>query len=150
MRIFWFLPILFQAIAIAVDELYFHRQRKLPAWERRGHPIDTLGVAACVLVAAAFPFETQAFHMYVALSIFSMLIVTKDEWVHAERCGGGELWVHAVLFLLHPLVLISVGFFWWCGATSVLRAFLVLLIAYALYQFFYWNVVRKTVDAETN
>src|SRR5262249_11498801 len=39
-------PSLLQAPAMAVDEGWYHNRRGLPRWERIGHPLDTLTVAA--------------------------------------------------------------------------------------------------------
>jgi 2-polyprenyl-6-hydroxyphenyl methylase/3-demethylubiquinone-9 3-methyltransferase len=38
--------------------------------------------------------------------------VTKDELVHARECTGGEHWIHAVLFLVHPVALLSIALLW--------------------------------------
>ena len=46
------------------------------------------------------------------LAAFSCLLITKDEFVHQRLCTGGEHWVHAVLFILHPLVLIGTALLW--------------------------------------
>ena len=42
------LPIALQAMAMVVDEGWFHRRRGLPRWERLGHPLDTLTIAVCL------------------------------------------------------------------------------------------------------
>jgi 2-polyprenyl-6-hydroxyphenyl methylase/3-demethylubiquinone-9 3-methyltransferase len=40
------------------------------------------------------------------------LFVTKDEPAHSKYCSSGEHWLHAMLFILHPLVLLSAGLLW--------------------------------------
>jgi hypothetical protein len=40
------------------------------------------------------------------------LLITKDEWVHADQCNAGEHWLHSVLFVVHPVVLITAGLMW--------------------------------------
>src|SRR5215471_94772 len=94
-------PFPLQMICMAVDEIHFHRRRGLPRWERLGHPLDTLTVLACfVWLLTAAP------------SAFSCLFVTKDEPTHSKYCSSGDHWLHAMLFILHPLVLLSAGLLW--------------------------------------
>jgi hypothetical protein len=133
-------PFVIQAAAMLVDEGIYHRRRGLPRWERLGHPADTLTVLACyawLLWARPSPSHAMA---YGALAAFSSLFVTKDEAVHARRCSAGEHWVHALLFLLHPLVFLAAGTLWWTGR---LRPVLVtgagMTAAFGTYQLLYWN-----------
>lgn len=131
-------PLALQGVAMAVDELVFHRRRGLPRWERIGHPLDTLTMIVCIawlLVVGSLP-------GYIALAIFSTLFVTKDEWIHAEHCSGGEHWLHSLLFVLHPLALGALGLAWWYGMTTLLVGQLVLAGLLCAYQAIYWNVIR--------
>jgi hypothetical protein len=142
-------------MAMAVDEFYFHRRRELPRWERVGHPIDTLSVLACYCwLFLAAPGRSAAL-VYTALAVLSCLVVTKDEPVHRRFCGSGEQWLHALLFLLHPMVLAGAGLLWpavhgtvsdlpWIRYRGFERAFLAAnagaTALFALYQVIYWNV----------
>lgn len=129
-----------QAAAMFVDERMFHRRRGLPKWERVGHPLDTLTVLACYAwLLAARPSMPNAV-VYVALVMASSLFVTKDEPVHANRCSPGEQWLHAVLFVLHPIVLFGAGWLWWTQRFHlVLAGQLAISAGFALYQLLYWN-----------
>jgi len=101
------LPMILQGIAITFDELYFHRRRGLPLWERIGHPIDTLFVLFCylfILLNLNEPTETNI-KIYAVLCIFSCLLITKDEFIHTEKCEAMENWLHSILFILHPITL---------------------------------------------
>jgi hypothetical protein len=157
------IPFVLQMLCMAVDELYFHRQRTLPRWERLGHPLDTLLVLGCLGWLLAVPPEARALGIYVGLSICSCLFVTKDELVHRQCCSAAEHWLHAVLFTLHPLVLLSAGLLWpaWHGLTLAWlpyegfeREFLLgstlLTFGFGLYQFIYWNFVWPQVLAKPN
>jgi hypothetical protein len=149
-----FAPFALQSLCMAVDELYFHRQRALPPWERWGHPLDTLTVLACFGWLYWLPPSTFSASMYAALSLFSCFFVTKDEAVHHHHCSPGEHWVHALMFMLHPLILLSAGLLWpvWHGQTLALltysgfeRMFLLgnvlLTFGFGLYQLLYWNLL---------
>jgi hypothetical protein len=132
-------PAALQAAAMAVDEGWFHRRRGLPRWERLGHPIDTATVAlAYGFLAAAAPSQTHA-AIYAALVAASCLVITKDEWIHARACTPGEHWLHAVLFVLHPIAFAAFGVLWWTGHPGPVHAQLALTIAFAIYQLVYWR-----------
>jgi hypothetical protein len=91
---------------LLIDEFYFHRRRGLGLWERVGHPIDNL-LLFFPLVFAFFrgPESDTARWIYFGFSALSCLLITKDEWVHTRECGASENWLHALLFVLHPVAL---------------------------------------------
>ena len=107
MRLLAVLPFALQAVGMVFDEGYFHIRRGLPRWERIGHPIDTGSVLICMAFVLFVPFSATALAVYIALASFSSILVTKDEFVHKEHCPATENWLHAVLFTLHPVALLS-------------------------------------------
>ena len=133
------IPLGLQGLATVVDEFHCHRRRGLPQWERIGHPLDTLTVLGCYTVALALPLTAASLRTYVVLAAFSCLFVTKDEIVHAKHCKPFEHWVHALLFVLHPIVLASMGFFWLWEARTAMLVQGALTLAFGLYQTLYWN-----------
>lgn len=139
-----------QGVAMVVDEGVFHRKRGLPRWERIGHPLDTLTIVACLVWLLASTPSTATLGVYIALAGFSTVFVTKDEFVHAKLCSGGEQWLHSILFALHPIVLLAFGNLWWHGFESPLVGQLVVTIAFMTYQIVYWNFVRADVRAVNN
>lgn len=137
------IPLALQALAMLVDEGYFHRRRGLPRWERIGHPLDTLTIAACLAwLVGVDPTAAYAVPGYLALAVISTLFVTKDEPVHARLCGAAEHWLHAVLFVLHPIVLGACAVLWQRGETWLLAGQLAATCAFLAYQVVYWNVLR--------
>jgi hypothetical protein len=161
------LPFALQTVCMVVDEFYFHRQRGLPRWERLGHPLDTLSVLLCWSVVWFAPPTGGFITLYVGLSLFSCLFVTKDEWVHREFCPAGEQWLHALLFVLHPLLLLSAGLLWPAlhpenGAAPVfgwiryegfegtfVAVDIVLTMLFGLYQLVYWNFIWRVNSSTT-
>lgn len=155
------LPFALQALGMVFDEGYFHVRRGLPKWERIGHPIDTCSVLACMGFILFIPFSTTTLIVYIALAIFSSILVTKDEFVHKEHCPACENWLHAVLFTLHPITLTCAGFMWpvvqdvevtpwiarWLDNKEALLLFLRMqfatMIFFTLYQIIFWNVIWK-------
>ena len=135
MTALYVLPLALQGIAMLVDEAWFHRRRGLPRWERIGHPLDTLTIIACLgwLLAGG------GLAGYVVLAIGSTLFVTKDEPVHARLCSGGEQWLHAVLFALHPVVLAAFVML----PEPLLVGELIVTSGFLVYQAVYWNVPRR-------
>lgn len=158
------LPFAVQALCILFDEYYFHIKRGLPLWERIGHPIDTLSVIACLVFVVTVPYSAPALKWYIGLSVLSCLMVTKDEWVHKHHCPATEQWLHALLFVNHPIVLTGVGLIWcaesaagpswlqsWMSSSpslhSMLLGQLVFIILFFLYQVIYWNFIWKEKTA---
>lgn len=155
------LPFLAQALCMLFDEGIFHVRRGLPLWERIGHPIDTLSVLVCMGFVLWMPFSKEALIAYMALALFSSLLVTKDEFVHKHHCPASEQWLHAVLFTLHPITLTIAGFIWpvvqgaevspwiahWLDNKEHLSFFLKMqfatMLLFLFYQIIFWNVVWK-------
>lgn len=155
------LPFALQAIVIFIDEAYFHVRRGLPKWERIGHPIDTASVLLCMGWVLFVPYSSYTLTCYIALACFSSLLVTKDEFVHKDHCPWAENWLHAILFTLHPITLISAGFIWpvsqgvetaswianWLSAPAPLALFLkgqfTAMAVFLVYQIVFWNIVWK-------
>jgi hypothetical protein len=159
--LFLLIPFALQMFCMVVDEIYFHWERDLSRWERLGHPLDTLTVLACFVWLLAAPPSTFSLRVYVGLSVFSCLFVTKDEWVHSNHCRPNEHWLHALLFSLHPLALLSAGLLWpaWHQQTlSFIRyngfesKFLLgntlLTLAFGLYQLVYWNFLWPSTTSQ--
>lgn len=141
------LPFAFQGLVVVVDEFYCHRQRRLGLWERIGHPLDTQFLIFCLAwLLYKEPGSIEALAVYTVLAALNCLFVTKDEWEHGRRgCSGFENWLHALLYLLHPVVLIWAGYLWWSGAEVFHRTvatFGALCSIFLVYQILYWNVFR--------
>ncbi len=162
----WYIAIgvfLFHAVLAIVDEVYFHYKRGLGLWERLGHPADTITVLICYSVVLFFPPTEKNIIIYTLLAVFSCIFVTKDEFVHSKLCVLGEMWLHAFLFLLHPILFILVGLYWVAsgsiGSNSLflhelqdesLHLFRVFFLGEAtltllmmFYQIIYWNFLWK-------
>jgi hypothetical protein len=157
-------PFFIQMLCMAADEFLFHRKRGLPRWERIGHPLDTLSVIACLAWIILVQPNRQTVFVFMLLAVFSCVFVTKDEGVHRRYCTAAEQWMHAILFLLHPLVLAGAALLWPAAATDPAamlllpirysgfeRPFLlcscVLMICFCIYQSLFWNLLwhRKEI-----
>lgn len=160
----WYIAIgifVFHSILAIVDEVYYHYKRGLGLWERIGHPADTATVLFCYSVVWVLTPTTRNIIIYVLLAAFSCLFVTKDEFVHSKLCVRGEMWLHALLFLLHPILFIIVGFFWVANANTnhpfwqslqddslaIFRMFFlgqsILTLLMMFYQISYWNLWKN-------
>ena len=134
------IPVL-QAALMFFDEGYYHRTRGLPDWERWGHPLDTLSVLACLAIVYFLPITVTNVWLYSGLAAFSCLWVTKDESIHARHCLPGEMHIHALLFILHPLLFWAGYQFWKVkeDAFFILTVQLAATVALLIWQIFYWN-----------
>jgi hypothetical protein len=140
------LPFLVQGFVMSVDEIFFHRRREMRRWERIGHPLDTLFYALCLGFLLFMPVSPNYALVYAALAAGSCLFITKDEWQHARLCTPFENWLHSLLFILHPAILIWAGYLWWNASEEfrpVVGAFALLSLGFALYQTIYWNFWRR-------
>lgn len=139
------LPFGLQAALMLIDEIYCHRRRTLRLWERIGHPLDTLTFVFCLGWLHFAPRADRSLAVYALLALFSCLFITKDEWEHRDLTSGFENWLHALLFILHPIVLIWAGVLWWWGIDWPIDTFLVGAALFMIYQALYWNL-WKTND----
>lgn len=156
-----FIPFCLQALLIGIDEGYFHYKRGLPKWERIGHPLDTFSWLLCLAVTIWVPFTYTARNLYIGCAIFSCLMITKDEFIHKEHCPGMENWLHALLFIVHPITLIAAGMMWPIIQNAPVFAWLhvlkdhslslkyfieiqaLLVFLFFVYQVIFWNFVWK-------
>lgn len=134
-----------QAALMLVDEFYFHHRRRLPRWECVGHPLDTLSVFVCYAMTLALAPNDRSIAAYGGAALFSCVFVTKDEFVHAKLCAPAEHWLHAALFVAHPIVLGLAAFLWIHGEHRVLLAVQAgLTLVFGAYQTLYWNRSWRT------
>lgn len=133
-----------QGMLMVIDEWSFHRARRLGEWESWGHVADSVLFIAALSPAALFAPTSGPALVYASLAIVSTIVVTKDEWIHTRECEAAENWVHALLFALHPCVLIAVGALWARGEGELLRLGLPFFVAFfGMYQWLYWVGGRR-------
>jgi hypothetical protein len=138
MSLLFLASVFLQGAAITFDEFHFHWKRNLPQWERIGHPVDSVSLLIPIGFLA-FAQRTPAFeNAYILFSILSCLCITKDEWIHHEHSEPSENWLHSVLFILHPVVLIS-GYFVWGTLELPVQLFFYSVLCFTLYQIIFWN-----------
>lgn len=136
----YYFPFAIQALAMFVDEFYFHRKRGLPMWERIGHPIDSLTVFLSYLYISQVTPTSETIRVYIGLCIVSCLMITKDEFVHKDLCDARESWLHAVLFVIHPICFLSAGLIWRDGLSPTFLSMQPLIISmFMMYQIIYWS-----------
>ena len=108
----WLVPFALQGLAMGCDEFGFHRRRTVPRWEWLGHVLDTAVFLTCLWVPVLLAPSLPRLQLFGCLAVVSCLLITKDEFLHQRHCSGGEHWLHAVLFLLHPVVLLATAWLW--------------------------------------
>ena len=143
--IFLYLPFAIQGLVMFFDELYFHRKRGLPLWERLGHPLDTLTVLGCYLFMLFNQPTDLNLKIYIGLAVFSCLFITKDEFVHSEHCEPAENWLHSLLFVLHPICFLAAFLVWQEQKDFIfLKAQAVVIFCFMIYQITYWSFFGKS------
>ncbi|MBC7661088.1 MAG: hypothetical protein H7249_15425 [Chitinophagaceae bacterium] len=130
-----------QALMMFIDEGIFHHRRGLERFERWGHVADTSLFCAAVCVPAFFEPSRIAVIVFIILAFASSLLITKDEWIHAEACSPIEQWCHSLLFILHGALLVIIGVVWVLDPTIwELKALPLGVFLWGVYQHLYWNV----------
>jgi hypothetical protein len=130
-----------QTLLMLADELIYHRRRRLGVLESLGHPLDTAAFLAALAVPALRAPTDGGLMIYGALGLFSTLLITKDEWIHARECEPAEHWLHAVLFVLHAPLLFLVGWTWKTQPDARVLTLLPPLVGgWMAYQIVYWGV----------
>lgn len=136
----FFVTTALQGLVILIDEFFFHHRRGLPRWERIGHPLDSLTVLICLLYLV-FTDRTPTTEMiYYLLAAISCAFVTKDEWIHRRVCTAEEMWLHSILFIVHPLVLFAAMAEWEAQRPLILAAAGGVFV-FIIYQIAYWSFI---------
>jgi hypothetical protein len=125
-----------------VDEFAFHRKRVLNRWERIGHPLDTLTFLAPLALVLFLEPTSAAQWWYIGLAVFSSIFITKDEWQHHELCVATEQWLHALLFIIHPIMLWLLYRLWLAGDSMLPLIMFIGAAGMLLHQSVYWNVLE--------
>lgn len=131
-----------QGLAIGCDEFIFHQKRGLPKWERISHPFDTMMVVLCLGFLYFFERTPLTEGIYYALAVISCIGVTKDEWVHRKYCSAEEMWLHGVLFIMHPLVLFTAMAAWESARPAILTV-ACLVLGFFSYEIIYWSYLEE-------
>lgn len=143
MTMLLYLPFIIQGIMMAFDER-IHNKRGLGAWERLGHPLDTLTVFVPLSIAATRDYSDGGLTMFIILSIFSCLFITKDEFIHTQKCDETENWIHSMLFILHPMIFVCTGILWKFHPTDDFPAYQAMAVGiFMVYQILKWSLSWK-------
>lgn len=138
----YLIPFVLQGTLLAIDEFYCHHRRELRRWERLGHPLDTLTFVICLSFLYFSEVSDQALIIYTLLAIISCLFITKDEWEHRSLTTGFENWLHSLLFILHPVVLIWAAVLWHHQILWPIQVTMIAATLFMFYQALYWNLLH--------
>lgn len=128
---------------MGADE-YIHKKRGLGLWERLGHPLDTLTVFVPMSYIAINDYTDSRLTVFTILAVFSCLFITKDEFVHRKECEAFEQWLHAVLFVLHPIIFFCAGLIWRNHPDDQFLVIQPMVIgAFMIYQLLRWSIPWK-------
>lgn len=137
---------IFQGMLMFFDEFYFHHKRGLGKWERIGHPIDSFFFLVPFLYSQYFTNTS----IFVALCLFSSLLVTKDEFIHKQECLASEQWLHALLFLIHPVALFALWTAWREGLDEIIKIQAIIILVFMIYQIVTWNYLKGNMNEAKN
>lgn len=134
-------PFILQGVLMTADEFYFHEKRGLARWEKIGHPLDSFFTLVTLSIPALFASSDSMLKVFIGFAIFSCIFITKDEFVHSEVCPKSEHWLHAMLFVLHPVIFLMTALLWMDSADHFfLRLQPFIVGSFMVYQIFRWSV----------
>ena len=87
-----YIPFALLGALMLFDEGYFHVRRGLPRWERIGHPVDSAVFMAALAWAAVCPAGGWSLVIFVALGLFSCVVITKDSDFYHSHLLHGKPW----------------------------------------------------------
>ena len=138
-----YMPFLLQGALMGIDE-QFHIRRGLGLWERIGHPLDTVTVLIPFTFVAINDHSESKFRIFVLLAVFSSLFITKDEIIHAGVCRKAECWLHALLFLIHPMIFVSTAILWKSHPEDIFLVIQPVVVGlFLIYQILRWSIPWK-------
>jgi len=138
-------PFIIQGLLMGIDEI-LHKKRGLGLWERLGHPLDTLTVFVAMSFIALNEYSDSRLTIFIILAIFSCIFITKDEIVHSQECGAFENWLHAVLFVLHPVIFFASGIIWkYHPSSDFLVVQAISVGVFMCYQIVKWSIPWKKI-----
>ena len=146
MKTFFLSVLTLQVICMTIDEFYFHWKRNLPRWERVGHPVDTFFFLIPLGILSFSP-STKAWQIiYILASVVSCLVITKDEAIHRQLSPAIEQWLHSLLFLTHPSLLLA-GYLLWLNSELNFSWLFFSVFAFGIYQLIFWNYYADRILA---
>ena len=138
-----YIPFIIQGILMGVDER-IHARRGLGLWERFGHPLDTLTVFVPLSYVAINEYTKNGLTIFIILSVFSCIFITKDEFVHRRECSALECWIHAILFVLHPMIFLCTAILWMNHPENEFIIYQPMAVGiFMIYQIFRWSIPWK-------
>lgn len=140
---FLYIPFILVSLLMGYDEV-LHGRRGLGAWEKLGHPIDTLTVFAPLSFIAINEYTYDRLIVFIILAVFSCLVITKDEFIHTQECEPLENWVHSLLFVLHPFIFVSSAIIWKYHPEDNFLTFQSIAVGvFMIYQVLRWSLSWK-------
>ncbi|RHX93798.1 hypothetical protein DLM76_12420 [Leptospira yasudae] len=151
-------PFFFGLVLAAIDEFYFHWKRGLPTWERIGHSIDIVFTIIPYSILIFFEYDQTNLLVYVIFALISCMTVVKDVWVHNRECEASEEFIHGLMSMLHPILLLIPALLWPSfhgGQSSILlskdatmfkfffTAIYIGSFVWLAYNFIFWNMIDK-------
>lgn len=139
----FYLPFIIQGLLMGIDER-IHLRRGLGRWERLGHPLDSLTVFVPLSFIALNKFSNDHLIVFMILSVFSCLFVTKDEFVHRKECDLLESWLHALLYIFHPIVFTTSALLWKFYPEDPFIHYQPIIVGlFMVYQILKWSIPWK-------
>lgn len=138
------------ALVFFYDEYILHKKRVLSQKEVNSGLIDGLLFLSTVAMTLFTTYTKQLGYLYIALGFLSCLAILKHELFLPSDISPKERLVHAILYVLHPLILYAFYTSWKMNFFATNLTYWMLQLGYfALgfkaisYHVIYWNYIYE-------
>lgn len=146
---------LFHAVLYFLDEHYFHRKRGLSDNEVKSGMFDGILYVITVGLTIFTTYSKGLSYLYITLALLSCLSIVKHEYFYPETMDKKERITHALLYIIHPLILFAFYQSWQSSLFDNELFYWMLQLAYfalafkaAAFYVIYWNYIYERNEIE--
>ena len=141
---------LFHAVLYFLDEHIFHRERGLSTNEIKSGVFDGILFVITVGLTIFTTYSESLSYLYITLATLSCLSIIKHEYFYPEVLSKKERLTHALLYIVHPLILYAFYLSWQSNLFDQNLLYWMLQLAYfalafksASFYIIYWNYIYE-------
>ena len=138
------------AIAFTFDEYILNKKRNLSQKEINSALLDGILYLAAVALTIFTTFSENLGRVYIGLALLSCISVVKNEAIYPGNIPKIERITHAMLYVLHPLILYAFYISWAQNFFQTNMTYWMLQLGYFVlglkaisYHMIYWNYIHR-------
>ncbi len=150
MVLFISITTIFHAFAFAYDEYVLNKRRDLSQGEINSALIDGIIYLSTVAFTIFTTYSDVLGSLYVFLASCSCISIIKNEYFYPNNLPKIERIIHAILYILHPLILYAFYLSWKENFFQTNMTYWMLQLGYMAlgfkamsYHVIYWNFIHR-------